>query len=76
MKDLWFVVEIKMHYYMDSDYIVSAQEIEIGLKNLMNFDNNVRKKWEERKKVSRKVMMDGGSSHSSLDHFNDEQYSI
>ena len=53
MKDLWFVVEIKMDYYMDSDYIVSAQEIEIGLKNLMK----------------RKVMMDGGSSHSSLGHF-------
>ena len=65
MKDLGLAIEIKMDYYMDSDYIVSAQELETGLKNLMNIDNNVRKKWEEMKKVSRKVMTDGGSSHSA-----------
>ena len=45
VKDLGLVVQIKMDYYMDGDYIV----IEIGLKNLMNIDNNMRKKWKETK---------------------------
>ena len=58
-----------MDYYKDSDYVVSAQEIEVGLKNLMNIDNEVRKKMEEMKQMSRKVMIAGGSSHTSLGHF-------
>ncbi|RVW13248.1 UDP-glycosyltransferase 71E1 [Vitis vinifera] len=66
VKDLGLAVEIKMDYNKDSSYIVSAQEIEIGLKNLMNIDNEVRKKREEMKKISRKVMIEGGSSHFSL----------
>ncbi|RVW82189.1 UDP-glucose flavonoid 3-O-glucosyltransferase 6 [Vitis vinifera] len=69
VKDLGLAVEIKMDYNKDSSYIVSAQEIEIGLKNLMNIDNEVRKKREEMKKISRKVMIEGGSSHFSLGHF-------
>ena len=69
LKDLGLAVEIKMDYYKDSDYVVSAQEIEVGLKNLMNIDNEVRKKMEEMKQMSRKVMIAGGSSHTSLGHF-------
>ncbi|KAJ9687242.1 hypothetical protein PVL29_015919 [Vitis rotundifolia] len=69
VKDLGLAVEIKMDYNKDSSYVVSAQEIEIGLKNLINIDNEVRKKREEMKKISRKVMIEGGSSHSFLGHF-------
>ncbi|KAJ9687267.1 hypothetical protein PVL29_015944 [Vitis rotundifolia] len=69
VKDLGLAVEIKMDYNKDSSYVVSAQEIEIGLKNLMNIDNEVRKKREEMKKISRKEMIEGGSSHFSLGHF-------
>ena len=69
VKDLGLAVKIKMHYNKDSSYVVSAQEIDIGLKNLMNIDNEVRKKREEMKKISRKVMIEGGSLHFSLGHF-------
>ncbi|RVW13258.1 UDP-glucose flavonoid 3-O-glucosyltransferase 6 [Vitis vinifera] len=68
VKDLGLAVEIKMDYNKDSSYVVSAQEIEIGLKNLMNIDNEVRKKREEMKRISGKVMIEGGSSHFSLGH--------
>ena len=64
VKDLGLAVEIKMDYHKDSDSIVSAQEIEVGLKNLMNIDNELSKKMEEMKRISRKVMIEGGSSHS------------
>ncbi|CBI19988.3 unnamed protein product, partial [Vitis vinifera] len=69
VKDLGLAVKIKMNYNKDISYVVSAREIEIGLKNLMNIDNEVRKKREEMKKISRKVMIEGGSSHFSLGHF-------
>ena len=69
VKDLGLAVEIKMDYHGDNDYIVSAQEIEIGLNNLVNMDNKMRKNIEEMKRTSRKVMIEGGSSHSSLGKF-------
>ena len=69
VKDLGLAVEIKMDYLRDNDYIVSAQEIEIGLNNLVNMDNKMRKNIEEMKRISRKVMTEGGSSHSSLGKF-------
>ena len=69
VKDLGLAVEIKMDYYKDGDYVVSAQEIEIGLKKLMNIDDKLRKKREEMKKISRAVMIEGGSSHSFLGRF-------
>ena len=69
VKDLGLAVEIKMDYHRDNDYIVSAQEIEIGLNNLVNMDNKMRKNIEEMKRISRKVMIEGGSSHSSLGKF-------
>ena len=69
VKDLGLAVEIKMDYYRDGDYVVSAQEIEIGLNNLMNMNNKMRKNMEEMKIISRKVMIEGGSSHSSLGQF-------
>nr|CAN74961.1 hypothetical protein VITISV_014252 [Vitis vinifera] len=69
VKDLGLAVEIKIGYNKDSDYVVSAHEIENGLRNLMNINSEVRKKRKEMKKISRKVMIDGGSSHFSLGHF-------
>ena len=71
VKDLGLAIEIKIDYNKYSNYgIVSAQEIEIGLNKLMNIEDiEVRKKLEEMKKISRKVMIDDGSSHSFLGHF-------
>ena len=69
VKDLGLAVEIKMDYNKDSSYVVSAQEIEIGLKNLMNMNSEVRMKRKEMQKLSRTAIEDGGSSHFSLGQF-------
>ncbi|RVW31140.1 UDP-glucose flavonoid 3-O-glucosyltransferase 6 [Vitis vinifera] len=69
VKDLGLATEIKIDYNKDSDYVVSAHEIENGLRNLMNIDSEVRQKRKEMQKISRRVMIDGGSSHFSLGHF-------
>ncbi|KAL6328624.1 hypothetical protein AAG906_003309 [Vitis piasezkii] len=69
VKDLGLAIEIKIDYNKDSDYVVSAHEIENGLRNLMNIDSEVRQKRKEMQKISRRVMIDGGSSHFSLGHF-------
>ena len=69
VKDLGLATEIKIDYNKDNDYVVSAHEIENGLRNLMNIDSEVRQKRKEMQKISRRVMIDGGSSHFSLGHF-------
>ena len=69
VKDLGLAVEIKMDYNKDSSYVVSAQEIEIGLKKLMNMNSEVRMKRKEMQKLSRTAIEDGGSSHFSLGQF-------
>ena len=69
VKDLGLAVEIKIDYDKDNNYIVNAYEIENGLKKLMSINSEVRKKMNEMQQISRKVMIDGGSSHSSLGHF-------
>ena len=42
VKDLGLATEIKIDYNKDNDYVVSAHEIENGLRNLMNIDSEVR----------------------------------
>ena len=69
VKDLRLAREIKMCYNKDNIDIVSAREIENRLKNLMSISSQVRKKMNEMQHISRRVMIDGGSSHSSLGHF-------
>ena len=69
VKDLGLAVEIKIDYNKDRDYVVSAHEIDNGLRNLMNTNSEVRRKKKEMQKISRRVMIDGGSSHFSLGHF-------
>ena len=69
VKDLRLAIEIKMCYNKDNIDIVSAREIENRLKNLMSISSQVRKKMNEMQHISRRVMIDGGSSHSSLGHF-------
>ncbi|CBI23868.3 unnamed protein product, partial [Vitis vinifera] len=69
VKDLELAVEINIDYNKDRDHIVSAHEIENGLRNLIKTNSEVRQKKKEMQKISRKVMIDGGSSHFSLGHF-------
>ena len=69
VKDLRLAIEIKIYYNKDNSYIVSAHEIENQLKNWMCINSEVRKKMNEMQQISKRVMIDGGSLHSSLDYF-------
>ena len=67
VKELRLAVEVKMDYSKSKQIIVTAKEIEKGIREVMDPDNEIRKNMKEIKEKSRKALMDGGSSHSSLD---------
>lgn len=77
--ELEIAVEIKMDYRHDvnneSKIIVSSEEIEKGIKNLMMMDeskNEMRKKITDLKEKSQKAMIGDGSSQTSLGHLIDD----
>ncbi|XP_031278140.1 UDP-glycosyltransferase 71A15-like isoform X2 [Pistacia vera] len=74
--ELGLAVEIKMDYRKDysgeNQVIVSAGEIERGIRKLMEYDNKTRKNLKEMSEKSRKAMMEGGSSFTSLGCFIDD----
>ncbi|KAI5669336.1 hypothetical protein M9H77_19189 [Catharanthus roseus] len=78
VKELGISVEIKMDYRhdenMESKVIVSAEEIEKGIKNLMMDEtkNELRKKVKELKEKCQKAMMEDGSSYNFLSHLIDD----
>ncbi|KAK9924224.1 hypothetical protein M0R45_032606 [Rubus argutus] len=51
---------------------VSAQKIERGIKEVMDLDSGIRKKVKEISENSKKALLEGGSSYSSLGHFIDQ----
>ncbi|XP_024932651.2 anthocyanidin 3-O-glucosyltransferase 6 [Ziziphus jujuba] len=72
VKELGLAVEIKMNnskYFMSDEdgMIVSSVEIEKGIRKVMENDSIIRKKVKEISEKCRKTMIDGGSSHSSLE---------
>ncbi|XP_021907433.1 anthocyanidin 3-O-glucosyltransferase 2-like [Carica papaya] len=73
--ELGLAVEIKMDYRKDYAILglqeerVSAEVIEKGIRCLMEEDNDARKKVKEMSEISRKALMDGGSSHAVLGQF-------
>ncbi|KAK6259454.1 hypothetical protein SCA6_013928 [Theobroma cacao] len=75
VKEVGLGVEIKMDYRKDVLFldevveIVSAENIERGIRCLMEQDSDVRKIAKEMSEQSRKSLMDGGSSHSILCRF-------
>lgn len=75
--ELGLAVEIAMDYrknefHGERSRIVSAEEIEIGLRKLMDDGNEMRKKVKAKRDESRKSLMEGGSSFVSLGHFIDD----
>ncbi|CAI9775413.1 unnamed protein product [Fraxinus pennsylvanica] len=69
--ELGMAVDIKMDYRnevnMDSKVIVTCEEIERGIRQLMNVnENEVRKKVKDMKEKSHKALMEGGSSYDFL----------
>ncbi|KAL2482173.1 UDP-glycosyltransferase 71B7 [Forsythia ovata] len=71
VKDLGIAVEIKMDYRRGSDVIVKAEEIEKGIRHLMEPDSEMRNKMKQMKNKSRLALMEGGSSYNFLTRFID-----
>lgn len=69
--ELGLAVEIKMDYRKDlskDGIIVSSEDIQRGLKLLMDPESEIRKKVKEMSQLSRKALMEDGSSYSALAH--------
>ncbi|XP_057972130.1 anthocyanidin 3-O-glucosyltransferase 2-like [Malania oleifera] len=71
VKELGLGVEIRMDYKMDgySGSLVSAEEIEKGIRGVMEGDGEVRRKVKEMREKVREAVTEGGSSHTSLGYF-------
>ncbi|KAK9059038.1 hypothetical protein SSX86_021657 [Deinandra increscens subsp. villosa] len=71
--ELRLAVDLKMDYKMDmfnpdtNKFIVTAEEVERGIKRLME-NNEVRAKVKEVSKLSRATVAKGGSSYTSVDY--------
>ncbi|KAM1113101.1 hypothetical protein ACFX13_046744 [Malus domestica] len=72
VRELGLAVEIKMDYRREGEVVVRAEEIERGIREVMEVESEQRKKVKEMSEKSRRALMDGGSSHSSLDRFIDQ----
>ncbi|ONI17876.1 hypothetical protein PRUPE_3G184700 [Prunus persica] len=72
VRELGLAVAIKMDYRRDTQVVVSAEEIERGIREVMEDDSDVRKRVKEMSEKSKKALTEGGSSHSSLGHFLDQ----
>lgn len=74
VKELGLAEEIKLDYksgfYCNSDRtVVSAQEIEAGIRRLMEHGSETRTRVKEISEKSRKTVMDGGFTYTSLGRF-------
>ncbi|XP_058744668.1 UDP-glycosyltransferase 71K1-like [Vicia villosa] len=67
VKELELAVELRVDYRIGSKDVVMAEEIEKGLKNLMDRDNIVHKKVQEMKEIARNAVVNGGSSFISVE---------
>ncbi|KAK1347906.1 hypothetical protein POM88_055011 [Heracleum sosnowskyi] len=72
VKELGLAVEIKMDYRNDDvgpTVLVKAEEIERGIRCLMDGESEMRKKVKEMKDTCRKATAEGGSSYNSAGQF-------
>uniref|UniRef100_A0A803MCP0 UDP-glycosyltransferases domain-containing protein n=1 Tax=Chenopodium quinoa TaxID=63459 RepID=A0A803MCP0_CHEQI len=67
VKELGLAVEISK-----GNYLVTAEEVENGVKRLMNIDDEVRGKVRDIRNLSRKALKVGGSSNHNLGCFIEE----
>lgn len=65
VKEFGLAVEIRLDFREGSD-VVLAEELEKGLQQLMDGDDEVRRKVKQMKEKSRTAMMEDGSSYKSL----------
>ncbi|GMH23958.1 hypothetical protein Nepgr_025801 [Nepenthes gracilis] len=74
VRELGLAVEIRLDYVWDrwtqsSNVLVKADELEKGIRQVMDAESVVRKKAKTMREVSRMAMVEGGSSYTWLGHF-------
>lgn len=72
VKESKMAVEIRLAYDQEGGDVVKAEEIERGIRCLMEHDSEVRKKVKTVGEISRKTLLEGGSSYASLGRFIDD----
>ncbi|XP_028771955.1 anthocyanidin 3-O-glucosyltransferase 2-like [Neltuma alba] len=73
-RELKLGVEISLDYRMEfgdvsKSGVISAERIEKGIKQVMERESEVRKKVKEMSEMSKRALMEGGSSYSYLGRF-------
>ncbi|CAN1145297.1 Putative UDP-glucose flavonoid 3-O-glucosyltransferase 3 [Linum perenne] len=69
VKELGIGTEIKMDYRVESGEIVKAEEIERGIRNLMDKNCGLKNKMDEFSEKMKQALGDSGSSSSSIAQF-------
>ncbi|XP_022141873.1 anthocyanidin 3-O-glucosyltransferase 2-like [Momordica charantia] len=65
-------VDFRKEFRGERSRIVSAEEIESGIRRLMEDNNEIKEKVKAKSEESRKSVLEGGSSFVSLGHFIDD----
>lgn len=68
VKEMGLAVELRLDYVVGSDHVM-AGDIENAVRCLMDGDSKIRKKVKEMAEISRKSLMEGGSSFNSIGQF-------
>ena len=81
LKASLMAVEISVDYRMDhkngsNSGLISRERIEKGIKEVMERESETRTKVKQMNEMSRKALMEGGSSYSYMDRFIDEVLNI
>jgi hypothetical protein len=71
VKELGLAVEMRLDSRSDNGDLVTADEIARAVRCVMDGDSEIRKKVKEMAEISRKSLMDGGSSFISIGQFID-----
>ncbi|XP_027939745.1 anthocyanidin 3-O-glucosyltransferase 2-like [Vigna unguiculata] len=75
VRELEIALEISLDYRVDfmgeAPSVLSAEKIENGIRNLVEIDDERRKRVVEASEKSRTTLLEGGCSHSSLGRFVD-----
>ncbi|XP_058743042.1 anthocyanidin 3-O-glucosyltransferase 6-like [Vicia villosa] len=70
VRELKMAVEIALDYKVElmggPNYLLTADKIEKGIRNVLDIDGEFRKKVKEMSEKSRKTMLEGGSSYTYL----------
>ncbi|CAI8587176.1 unnamed protein product [Vicia faba] len=75
VRELKMGVEIALDYRMEydvgSNYLLTADKIERGIRSVMKKNGEIRKKVKEMSEQSRKTLLEGGSSYTCVSHLID-----